>query len=226
VQQLLDELNIGSGTRVLDVGCGRGEVVFNAAQREAVAVGIDYADAALRLAGSMRREHLDLAPRAAFVRCDVKAIPLRRASFDVAFMLDVVEHLHPWELDIALRNVRDLLAAGGCLCIHTMPNRNYYRWVYPVLRRVARVVQRKHVAPDPRSAYEYEMHVNEQTPGTLRRALEQAGYTARLWVDGFEKWPLEDGPLDYAVRVAAKRPPLRRLAAFHVFAIATPRGGE
>ncbi|MHB8669958.1 MAG: class I SAM-dependent methyltransferase [Acidimicrobiales bacterium] len=217
--EAFDRLGVGAGRRVLDIGCGRGEAVFNAAKRGAVGVGIDYADAALGLASRMLRSHPDIAGRVVFLKTDAKAMPLPTGSIDVAFMLDVVEHLHPWELDATLREVRRVLRPGGELFVHTMPNLHYYRWAYPVLRAIGRV-QRQSWPREPRSVYEHDMHVNEQTPGRLRHALRRVGFDTRIWVDGLEKYPLRHGRLDWVIRVAARRPPFRSLLSFHIFAIA------
>ena len=219
---LLDRLGAGPGTRAVDIGSGRGELVFNLARRGAAAVGLDYADAALQLAQGMLGHHPDLAGNVLFVKSDAKRVPLRDHSVDLAFMLDVVEHLQPWELHAALVEVRRLLRPSGTLCVHTMPNRLYYEWVYRPLWWAGRLFRRTSGPRDPRSEYEHQMHVNEQTPRRLRHALEHAGFDVELWVDGFEKSPLDPGFLDSAVRALARRTPLRHIASFHIFALARP----
>src|SRR5205807_2624150 len=85
--------DVCDGMRVLDVGSGRGEVVFNAAKSGATAVGIDYASAALSLARGMLGQHPEIRDRVLFLHGDARCMPLVSASFDRAFMLDVVEHL-------------------------------------------------------------------------------------------------------------------------------------
>ena len=223
VHELLDRAGVGLGTKVLDVGSGRGEVVLNAAKRGATAIGVDYAQAALSLAEGMLDRHEDVRSQVLYVRADAKKLPMPPCSVDVALMFDIVEHLQPWELDAALAETRRVLRPDGVLCVHTMPNAHFYRWVYPPLRLVARLVQGKRLPKDPRYEQEHQMHVNEQTPGALRRSLENAGFDAELWVSGFAKWPLDPGKLDYLCRGVAKRTRLRQLALISVFALARPR---
>ncbi len=220
---LMDELGIGPGCRVIDVGSGRGEFALNVASRGAVVVGVDYAPAALRLARSALEQNADLADRTVFVRADAKALPAATSTIDVVSMLDVVEHLRPAELEAALVEVRRVLRPQGRLCIHTMPNRNFYQYVYPLLRVVARVIQRRRTGRDPRSSYEHEMHVNEQTPGSLRRILQQVGFDIELRLFGFEKSPLAPGYLNGVISKVALLPGMRRLGAFHIVVMARPR---
>lgn len=222
---IVERARVHAGQRVLDVGCGRGEVTYNLAKLGADAVGIDYAASALRLAQGMRNEHPDLAERVTLVKCDAKRMPFPPSTFDAAFMLDVVEHLQPWELQLALLEVRRLLRPGGGLFIHTMPNLRYYRYIYPVLRVVGRVAQRSRLPRDPRSDYERAMHVNEQTPKTLRAALAAAGFDAQVWVSDYVRPVLQPGMVHRVTSAIGKRPPLRALAAFNVFAEARPRPG-
>jgi hypothetical protein len=103
-----------------------------------------------------------------------------------------------------------------------MPNRNFYQYVYPLLRVVARVVQRRRTGRDPRTSYEHEMHVNEQTPGSLRRILQQVGFDVELRLFGFEKSPLAPGYLDGVIGKLALLPGMRRLGAFHIVVLARP----
>jgi SAM-dependent methyltransferase len=190
---IVEHADIQAGQRVLDLGCGRGEVAFNLAALGASAIGLDYASSALKLATAMREEHPDLAERVALAKGDAKQLPFRSSSFDAAFMLDVVEHLQPWELHLALVEVRRLLKPSGALYIHTMPNLRFYRYV------------------------------NEQTPRSLRGALNEAGFDSRVWVSDYVRPVLKPGTLHRLASGVGKRRPLRAIAAFNVFAEARPR---
>ncbi len=183
LEEALARVEIRPGMRVLDIGCGRGEIVHRSWLRGALAWGIDYAAAAIEIA----RE--TLAPqvpdgRAAVARADAKKLPYRDGAFDLAFMLDIVEHLHPAELDEALREAHRVLAPGGILFVHTAPNLWYYRFGYPPFRLLRRL--QGHTLPrNPKDRFpsHHQVHVNEQSVLSLRRALHAAGFSSRLWVD-------------------------------------------
>ena len=77
---------IGPGDRVLDVGCGGGELAWDLARTGAEVVGADFSGQALERA--RKREH----ERLSFVRADVTA-QLPPGRFDVIVMSNVLEHI-------------------------------------------------------------------------------------------------------------------------------------
>src|SRR5205823_2405337 len=90
---LVDE-HLGGTTRVLDVGCGEGQVARRISELGAEVVGIDPTAAQVAVA----RERGG-GPR--YARAGAEAMPLRDASFDAAVSCLVFEHLDPFEPAIA-----------------------------------------------------------------------------------------------------------------------------
>ncbi len=113
--------------------------------------------------------------RAEVVQGDVRDVPLADGCADLVTMLDVVEHLSPAELALAYREAHRLLRPGGRVLVHTAPNRSVYEITYR-LQRIARPGRPRRWPADPRNDYERQMHVNEQTLGSLRRDLRAAGF--------------------------------------------------
>lgn len=203
------------GLRLLDLGCGRGELAWRAARRGALALGLDFAPAALELARSLPPQ-----PGLAFARAELTALPLPENVFDLALMLDVVEHLTPAQLRTALREAHRALKPGGRLLVHTMPNTWYYRWGYPLYRRVqaARGVD---LPRDPRARWGYShLHVNEQNPLKLRAALREAGFRPRVWLRSVQDYADEPNPAArFVIRLLTRLPGLRLIFCNDIFAL-------
>ncbi len=185
LKKALDMADITSRRRVLDIGCGRGEVCFYAGVYGAQAVGLDYSAAAVGIAaralsGFPREAQL----RTLFLQGNCRSLPLATETFDVVFMLDIVEHLYPNELRGALCEARRVLKRGGSLIIHTSPNRWYNTYIIPMYTRwmryllyypVKRLLNRE-VNLQDRTKEEMALHVNEQSPYSLRKTLINAGF--------------------------------------------------
>ncbi|HVT59005.1 MAG TPA: methyltransferase domain-containing protein [Thermoanaerobaculia bacterium] len=107
---LLAALDLEPGTRLLDIACGPGNVAAAAHARGAVAVGVDFSPAMIRLA---RERQGDCAgPGGPVFRiADAEALPFAAASFDAAAMNFGIMHL----ADPALRRspARFFFRPGG-----------------------------------------------------------------------------------------------------------------
>jgi len=228
--------SVEPGMRVLDVGCGRGEILRHCARLGARAYGIDYADVAARMSRDVASAEFESTPlggaQAAgqpaigVYRADAKFLPYPDAAFDRVLIFDVVEHLYPWELDAALREARRVLKPGGKVAIHTAPNRWYDRYAYPVVRLV-RTMQGKgaRYPANPRAlnvAANVDVHVNEQDMRSLHRNLNRAGFAhVRVWLDSPPQNRQESQIFRLLRRMAFGLPPFRWFFEREVFAVGT-----
>lgn len=109
----LRRLGLAPGDRVVELGCGGGAVAAHLARRGFSVTGVD---------GHMPRliEAATRAPQANFVAHDLRTgpPPLPPASFRVACLFDVIEHLEKPAL--ALEGARSLVPPGG-LVVGTVP---------------------------------------------------------------------------------------------------------
>jgi SAM-dependent methyltransferase len=110
---VLDAAAIGAGDRVLDIGCGNGQLTRLAARaaRHGAAIGVDLSIPMVETARlRARREGLD---NVTFEPGDVQAYPFPERSFDVALSRFAVMFFS--DPVAAFRNIRRALRPGGRL---------------------------------------------------------------------------------------------------------------
>ena len=245
LRKALSLAGIRPGQRILDIGCGRGELVACSARLGAFATGIDYSKTAVGIARDALAGHLpDVQERASFALMDARRLTFADATFDTAFMTDVVEHLAPRELAAALAETCRVLRHGGRLVVHTSPNRllldraypAYTRRVHQALAAACRLLRYRDAvfSPDlpvaprlPRTEYERRLHVNEQTGDSLWAALEAAGFDIErliYWEPAVSgtRLSLRLHLLDFLrfLRPFSYFPPLSRYFCNHIWAVA------
>ena len=223
------------GMRVLDVGCGRGEILRHCLKLGIEAYGVDYAEAATQMARrviaveqqrKVGENGENSAVSAAVFRSDAKHLPFPTAYFDRVLMYDVVEHLYPWELQRAIVEVRRVLRDDGRFIIHTAPNRWYDAYAYPWVRRVRTLLGEGHKYPqDPRAItpVNQEVHVNEQDILSMRRALNLAGFKGKIWLDSPPQNRDEGSVMATLRHLAFEVPPFRWFFERELFAVASKK---
>jgi glycosyltransferase involved in cell wall biosynthesis/ubiquinone/menaquinone biosynthesis C-methylase UbiE len=219
----LELLRARPGSLIVDIGCGRGELIYHLAKQGHRAVGLDYAVAGVRIAHDALSGLEDAgALKLAVNLANAKYLPFPDNAVDHLFMLDVVEHLFPRELQRVFREIHRVLRPGGTLIIHTMPNTWYYAAGYPLYRLVQRVRGARLPAnPRERWAY-YEVHVNEQNPLRLFGALRRAGFQTKVWLKSVQDYSYEPNRLVRGGMYFLTSAPLLKLIFCNdIFAVAT-----
>jgi len=212
------------GIRVLDIGCGRGEIIAHCGTNGIFATGIDFSAPALHLAQrtitqTEQQGSSETWQRPRLVLADAKNLPFPDNTFDRVIMSDVVEHLYPSDLATALHEVYRVLIPRGQLLIHTMPNLWYYRYGYPLFRLVQRL--RGVLLPrDPRQRFRFShVHVNEQNPLTLRRVLSKSPFSRwQIWLYDYRDYSEYGTIMRLSMRLLTRSPVLRNIFCDDIFA--------
>jgi SAM-dependent methyltransferase len=158
---VLDAAGVRSGARVLDVGCGHGDLCAAAAARGAAALGVDLADGMLAAA---REAH----PALEFRRADAEDLPFPDASFDAALAAFLVNHLPRPERGAA--ELRRVVAPGGrvAVAMWDRPERVEFLGLFDAAMLAANINRTLAFPPGP-PAFRFA------DEGELRALLEGAG---------------------------------------------------
>jgi len=215
----IDKLDLPPGGTLLDVGCGRGELLRLAAEHGAgKVIGVEYAEAAVDLAVEHVAE-AGIADRCEIHLADARDLPVADDSVDAVTLMDVIEHLTPAEQDAAVREAHRVLRPGGMLLLHTFPNRRIYE-LYGAMRRFW--PGGRAWPTDPRKPYEHEMHVGELTGEEIGSLFARAGYV-EIEVSHLAWTYTEFVPTRAARRVfrlLARFPPTQSLARASIVGVA------
>ena len=196
--------------RVLDLGCGRGELAHHFAREGRQVTAIDYSADAVHLTEQTFQGDPDLRSQVEVLQANI-AEWKPSGKYDLVTASDVIEHLTPAELDVVYGNVADHLTPDGLFIIHTYPNLWYFKYEHARKRRIAASVG-AYLPREPRTRYELLMHINEQNPRTLRRQLLRHFPHVLLW---FGEGGNEGGSLlrNFSHREMASAPDLWAIAS-------------
>jgi 2-polyprenyl-3-methyl-5-hydroxy-6-metoxy-1,4-benzoquinol methylase len=180
---------VGTGRRVLDVGCSSGYLAEPLSERGNTIVGIELDPAAAR-------EAERFCERVLVGDVETMELPLEPGSFDVVLCGDVVEHLR--DPVASLARLRPLLKPGGRLVLSTP---NVANWAIRLALLGGRWRYTDRGILD-------RSHTHLFTRATLVEALRAAGYD-RIEVDFSVPVPGDSDALDAAAYAVGRlRPPL------------------
>jgi ubiquinone/menaquinone biosynthesis C-methylase UbiE len=110
----LECLELKSGDSILDIGCGRGEIIKECSKITPRAVGIDYSIAAVKIAR-------DYAGCGNIVQCSATNLPFKDNTFKYVTILGFMECLNQEDLKLCVQESKRVLTNNGTILI-TTPN--------------------------------------------------------------------------------------------------------
>ena len=200
-----------AGERILDLGCGRGEVVLAALRAGCEVWGLDFSPAAVELTRTTVQANEPAAEsRLHVLACDAAEMDFDSGMFDCVLTSDFVEHILPERLGLIVDRVHRSLKQGGRFIVHTSPTVGYMRFG----QYVARMLELLRGAPrQPILSFKHELevggHCNIQSVRSLRAMLDSFS-RCEVWAE----FSLNEGRAKAFLNKAGVTP----LLAHHLYA--------
>ena len=165
---MIDELirpHLRAGSRLLEIGCGAGNLLLQATVAGSYPVALDLSMQALTFVRSRLEEakiSVDAPMGFACTQAIGESLPLTNNSFDCVVLSEVIEHLETPQ--ISIREAVRVLCPGGRLLI-TTPN---YRSFWPLMEWT---IDRLNMAPKMAG----EQHISRFHLSSLKKMLVDSG---------------------------------------------------
>lgn len=157
---------------LIDIGCGRGELLLQSHDRFAAKVGLDFSEEFLHDAIALENAHTKGERKVRWLLHDLnEPIPLPDESFDVAVSAACLEHV--FDVYGVVREISRLLRRDGVLYL-SVPNIAYLK------HRIRLLLGRQPVTASSQELWWRDYwdgtHMHYFTLGSIRMLLEQTGF--------------------------------------------------
>lgn len=194
LENLLKKIKVSKNAKILDIGCGRGDITLYMAKKGKVAIGIDYAKSAISIANKVKGKAKIDKNKLQFKQMNVKKLQFSDNYFDIVIGIDILEHLYKDEAEIAMQEIVRVLKPNGLFFVHTGPNKYLYDFIYPRyilpmnkwITKIDQIIKRKKYSSlpdDPRTQIEKEQHVNEPTYFYLKYLFKKYHLSGGIQID-------------------------------------------
>ncbi len=161
--------------KLLEIGCGRGEICIYHSLRGGFSKGVDYSVDAITLA---RKKAAELGAGSVFVISSFCDLNEAHNYYDRILASEFIEHISSEEGEIFLKLAYSWLKPGGKILVFTWPNNLYRKYGYKLIRLHGFIKGKKlpPVMPDTLHEHYKLYHINEQNFFTLRRLAKKSGF--------------------------------------------------
>ena len=228
--RLIKEIPYLKNKKVLDVGCGRGELVFWVANEASRVWGTDYSPSAIKIANIARKHYSKkIISRVKFEKMDATNLKFPDKSFDLVIYTDVHEHLYRRDAEKAFSELVRVLKDNGKIFFHTEPNKLFYDfawkfWCYPVSTLLIYInkliTNNKYInIPKPskvRNEIARKLHINEADYFYLKSMFNKFKVTGNIkttnivWIKPIMSWK------DIIYNLLVYLDPLSRIFPFNI----------
>jgi len=169
------------GQTVLDLGCGRGEMVMFLATQRISGVGVDSSRAALEL-GRQCQSFFSPTEQRLFrlIEGDVCHLDLPDSSFDRVMSWATAEHLDSEQFRSYLREIHRLLQPDGIAVIGDVPNALYEEIGYVLIRPVKQLFVQRPLPTVAQMKASTPEHVNVISPVSFAKEMRKIGFACHV----------------------------------------------
>jgi cyclopropane fatty-acyl-phospholipid synthase-like methyltransferase len=198
LKTIFSKIPIKKNNKVLDIGCGRGELVFWAAKKGCKAYGVDYSKSAIEIANRAKEKLPEkIRNKCTFINKTIAKMNFKSKEFEIISLVEVIEHLYPKEQDLLFKKINEWLSDDGIVFIHTEPNKffndfTYKYYCYPVGATLVflsnLILHHKYpniISPQKiRTKLQKQLHINEQAYFKLQRLFKKHGFKGKIYSTG------------------------------------------
>jgi ubiquinone/menaquinone biosynthesis C-methylase UbiE len=151
-KKIKDLLQLTNDDHFLDIGCGSGYLLNQAACKQGI--GVDISDLMVKTAGENCKNN----GKKFIVQSDAENLPFKNRSFNKIVSTEVIEHiLHPKALLEEIVRV----SKKNTVIVISIPNEKYINWIKNLLfsLRVHKLLFRKNYRPSRRMEDEWHLHI-------------------------------------------------------------------
>jgi len=168
--------------RVLDFGCGRGELALNLALTDIETYGIDISDDAINISEEIKNYWIKTNPemKLNFLKLKNNKLNFNDSFFDIIILSDVIEHLTENEIKQYFKEFHRILNKNGIIIIHTSPNKiflNYGLKIYWLLGKINGLNLPFNIKSLLPEGLKDKFHINLQTSYSIKKQLKRSGFT-------------------------------------------------
>jgi ubiquinone/menaquinone biosynthesis C-methylase UbiE len=192
IKDMLKDVPLKKDMRVLDVGCGRGDINLYIGRKVKESVGIDYSKTAIKIANNIKKDlSNELSKKLSFKLMNATNLDFEDNYYDLVIAIDIFEHLTPKELSKCISEVKRVLKPNGILFVHTGTNKLLYDVIYknytlPLNKFITKLDKKifsknyPSLPKDPRTKEEKKQHVNEPTYKSLQTLFSNNNFDGKI----------------------------------------------
>ncbi len=173
-KRIISLLNLQPSDNLLDIGCGRGEIVILHSLNGGNATGVDFSADAVNLA---RKKAKELNADCRFIISSFDTIE-EETKYDRIVSNDFIEHISIEEGNVFFKKCYNLLKQEGRLVVYTYPNTIRRKYGYKIIRLLS-IIKMKPMPkrePDTISEHYKQYHLNEQSYFSLKKMAHNANF--------------------------------------------------